>query len=327
MSVLVSQAEQQLLLWMDSMRALLGAIDDALPQSALEVEGAIGEGDNQQGGALPTQGQPHMANIHATPLPSVTSIRDEPQHENSVSSTDATELQQAVQAPRTVQPTIRLGNITLTRRVPQKADQSSTMETNAPSSHVPSDSQMVRDRDPASSTGPLAGEPAAPSSLAAHQKTLKMKRPRPGDHDNDVDGDTARIGDLRREGNNTSDTNGKLDHHLDHDRELSHSDDRRCLLPETLQQRLEWEAGSEQQRLDPYLRAVKQRMGQLKQAIVLLGGGATQGGRVVDVPVAVLDRDIELLSMENTRLGDLFLQRYGEAEVLAQRVEQRIMSA
>lgn len=99
------------------------------------------------------------------------------------------------------------------------------------------------------------------------------------------------------------------------------------VVPETLLQRLESENASEQERLKPYIREVQQRMRQLKQVLVSLGGGANAAGQIIDVPVAVLDRDVELLSTENSRLGELLLQRYAEAEALAQRVEQRILCA
>lgn len=98
-------------------------------------------------------------------------------------------------------------------------------------------------------------------------------------------------------------------------------------MPDTLVQRLEWEQEVEERRLSPLIILLKRQMGQLKTAIAALGGGIDGQGRVVDVPVSVLDQDIELLSKENVRLGDLFLAKYDKAEALVRKMEEKIMTA
>lgn len=99
------------------------------------------------------------------------------------------------------------------------------------------------------------------------------------------------------------------------------------LIPDTLLQRLEWEHDAEQRHLSPLISGLHQRIHHLKGAIAALGGGIDGQGRVVDVPLAVLDQDIDLLSKENVRLGDILLAKYSEAEMIAGKIEEEIMTA
>lgn len=106
----------------------------------------------------------------------------------------------------------------------------------------------------------------------------------------------------------------------DPDGGTAHSD-----IPDSLQQRLEWEAAVEAKRVRGLSAELQHRVDLLKGAIVQLGGGVDPEGRVIDVPVEVLDKEIEQLSVESARLGGLMVQHYDESRRIAAALEEEIM--
>lgn len=88
-------------------------------------------------------------------------------------------------------------------------------------------------------------------------------------------------------------------------------------MPDTLRQRLVWEQEQEYRRLHPHASLVRERVAQLKQRIAVLGGGVDGRGQPVEVPVEVLDRDIELLAAQSAQLGAEMVALYDRAERLA----------
>lgn len=102
-------------------------------------------------------------------------------------------------------------------------------------------------------------------------------------------------------------------------------------VPETLQQQLEWEEKEEKGRLALPLKVLQGRFQELKQSIVGLGGGTTVNdiGQpvLIDIPLEMLDKDIECLTAESIYLGDLLLAKYSEVEAAAGEIERRIMQA
>lgn len=103
-------------------------------------------------------------------------------------------------------------------------------------------------------------------------------------------------------------------------------------LPDTLKQSLEWERNEEVRRVKDQAKEVQRRVELLRRAVVALGGGdATQpiamDTPVVDVSVEALDKEIEVLSAESTRLGSVMIERYDEARALASALEAEIISA
>ncbi|EPY36739.1 hypothetical protein STCU_00431 [Strigomonas culicis] len=98
-------------------------------------------------------------------------------------------------------------------------------------------------------------------------------------------------------------------------------------MPDTLRQRLEWETAVERPRVAQHGAVVQQRLQALRQAIDVLGGGVLADGTVVDLPVADLDREIEMLSGESARLGTVMVQRYEAVETLMATLEAEVRAA
>lgn len=104
-------------------------------------------------------------------------------------------------------------------------------------------------------------------------------------------------------------------------------------VPDTLRQRLEEERGLEARRVGRLAHEARLRVELLRRSIVALGGGSADqpspatGAPVVDIPILVLDGEIERLAAENGRLGNLMVERYAEAQELARVIEAEITSA
>lgn len=97
-------------------------------------------------------------------------------------------------------------------------------------------------------------------------------------------------------------------------------------IPDTLLQRQEWEHDVERRRVQGLVEDLQQRFHWLRVAIMQLGGGVDPQGQLLDVPVGVLDAQIAQLSAESSRLGAVMVDRYAEAQELAETLEEEILS-
>ncbi|KAG5477190.1 hypothetical protein LSCM4_04407 [Leishmania orientalis] len=98
-------------------------------------------------------------------------------------------------------------------------------------------------------------------------------------------------------------------------------------VPDTLIQQVERETAFERRRIHELVRRqLAPQRAALRAAIVQLGGGQDASGHVIDVAVAVLDREIAAAAAESAELGRRMVELYDEAALLATRIEAELMS-
>ncbi|CAD2217192.1 hypothetical protein AGDE_08049 [Angomonas deanei] len=91
-------------------------------------------------------------------------------------------------------------------------------------------------------------------------------------------------------------------------------------IPDTLQQRREEELRVESKRIRVLSDSVLKSFDDLRRSVIVLGGGMDGEGRIVDVPIPLLDREIEMLSIECNKHGAEMLKLYSEAEAIEARL-------
>ncbi|GET89153.1 hypothetical protein, conserved [Leishmania tarentolae] len=98
-------------------------------------------------------------------------------------------------------------------------------------------------------------------------------------------------------------------------------------MPDTLIQQVERETALERRRIHELVRRrLEPQRAALRAAIVQLGGGQDASGNIIDVPVAVLDQEIETVATESAALGRRMVELYDEVALLATRIEAEVMS-